>query len=143
MYCCEEVPCGLVVPCCDGAVLLEAAEEVLRQVAPCVEVPVDLAPFLAVPCGWDHDLHVACGERCDHALLRIVGLVRDDRLGVPRGVRKQGVGAFEVVRLPRGEMEAGRVAEGVARRVDLGAQPSPAPADALLRRVPPFAPAEC
>src|SRR4051794_28064393 len=44
------------------------------------------------------------------------------RSAPPRRVRQQRVGAFEVVRLPRREGEAGRVAERVDQGVDLRAQ---------------------
>src|SRR3954464_9599740 len=101
-----------------GPVLRQFDEEVLDQVAGLVEVLVVRAQLLAVRLGRDHGRLACLRERLEHSLLGIIGLVGDQRGSGEVG--QQSIGTFEVVRLPRREGEAGRVAERVARG---GAEP--------------------
>src|SRR3954453_5423723 len=126
---------ALVVAGRDGPVLLQFGEEVLDQVAGLVEVLVVRAQLLAVRLGRDHGRLACLRERLEHSLLGIVGLVGDQRGSGEVG--QQSIGTFEVVRLPRREGEAGRVAERVDQGVDLRAQAAAAAPDPA----PPVAPA--
>src|SRR3954449_12226900 len=125
----EKVDRPLVVAGRDRPVLLQLGEEVLDQVARLVEVLVVGPGLLAVGLGRDHGRLAGPCERPEHALLGVERLVGDQRLGGEVG--QQRVGAFEVVRLPRREGEAGRVAERVDQGVDLRAQAAAAAPDRL------------
>jgi hypothetical protein len=114
----------------DRTKLLDLGEEVLDQMPRFVQVAIVGPGVLAVGLGRDHGRLAGLLERLEHALLRIESLVSDQRL---RGEAwQQGVGTFKIVRLPRREREAGRVAECVNGGVDLGAQAAAATSDRLV-----------
>ena len=137
----EEVARGFVIARGDGAELLELAKEVLDEMARLVERPVVRSRCDAIALGWDDRELVGGGEWFDHPGVGVERLVGDERVGGER--RQEGVGALQVVRLPRGEPELDRVAEGVDQGVDLGAQPTFAAADRLVCGVFFGAPALC
>jgi len=74
--CGEEISGGFVVARCDGAILLEFAEEVLDQMARLVGVLIEIALDLAVALGRDHDRLSPCQQRFDHPFVGIEGFVR-------------------------------------------------------------------
>src|SRR4051794_14993484 len=132
---------ALVVAGRDGPVLLQLGEEILDQVPRLVEVLVVPARVLAVRLGRDHRGLAGPRERREHPLLGVERLVGAQRV---RGqVRQQGVGALEVVRLPRREGEAGRVPERVDQGVNLRAQAAAAAPDRLVATPFLVAPALC
>jgi len=137
----EEVLGALVVARGNGPELLQPSEEVLDQVAGFVEILVVGARLLAVGLGRDHGGLAGPFERLEHALLGVERLISNHRTGLDLG--QQGIGAFEVVRLPGREREAGRIAECVDRGVDLRRQATLAAPDRLGRALPPLAPALC
>ena len=95
-----------------------------------VQVAIVGARVLAAGLGRDHRRLAGLRQGFEHALLGVERLVGDQRV---RGkIRKQGVGALQVVRLARREREPGRVAERVDPGVDLGAQAAAAAPDRLL-----------
>src|SRR5215213_11958237 len=110
--------------------LLQLGEEVLDQVTCLVEVLVVGSRLLAVALGRDHGRSAGLLQWFEHALLGIEGLVRDQRVG--REVRKQGVGTFQVMRLPGRERKAGRVAQRVNHGMDLRAQAAAAAPDRFI-----------
>jgi hypothetical protein len=126
----EEVHRPLVIPGGDGPELLQPGEEVLDQVACLVEVTVVGARLLAVALGRDHRRLAGLRQRLEHALVGVEGLVRDQ--GVGRETRQQGIGTFQVVRLPGREGKSGRVAQRVDRGVDFRAQTAAATPDRLV-----------
>src|SRR5690348_13741618 len=132
---------ALVVAGRDGPVLLQFGAEVLDQMARLVEVLVVRAQLLAVRLGRDHGRLACPRERLEHSLLGIVGLVGDQRGSGEVG--RQSIGTVEVVRLPRREGEAGRVAERVDQGVDLRAQAAAAAPDRLVATPFLTAPALC
>src|SRR3954447_21364205 len=121
---------ALVVAGRDGPVLLQFGEEVLDQVAGLVEVLAVRARLLAVRLGRDHGRLAGPRERPEHAFLGVERLVGDQHGSGEVG--QQSIGTFEVVRLPRREGEAGRVAERVDQGVDLRAQAAFAAPDRLV-----------
>ena len=136
----EEVACGFVVAGGDSTKLLELAEEILNQVACGIELFVVVTgPFAR---GFGRDDHRLAGLRqwLNHARVGIESLIGNH--GVRGDLGEQRVGAFQVVGLPRSEMEAGRIAECIDRGVDLGAQPAFTAPD-RLRTVFLSAPALC
>lgn len=139
----EKGGCAFVITGGDGAVLFEAGEEILDQMAPFVEVSVECARLDGVRSGGNHDVDAGFAERLHHALLRVIGFVGDQRarrLGQPS---KQHVGSGKIVRLAGRQMETGWIAERVAGRVNFRAQPPFASAEAFGLRAPFFAPAAC
>src|SRR5690349_11840273 len=131
----------LVVASGDRPVLLQLGEEILDQVACFVEVLVVGARLLAVRLGRDHRGLAGLLQGSEHALLGVERLVGDQR---GRGqVRQQRLRTLQVVRLPRREGEAGRVAERVHERMDLGAQAAAAAPDRLVAAPFLTAPALC
>jgi hypothetical protein len=60
-------------------------------------------------------------ELLDDALVGVEAFVGDYDVGLDLG--KQDVGAVEIAGLSGRECEAGRIAQGIDRRIDLGAQP--------------------
>jgi hypothetical protein len=69
-------------------------------------------------------------QRLDDALVGIEGFVGQQSIGVD--LRKEDVGAVEVVSLARRQMKGGRIAQGIDSGVDLGAQPPSAEPDRLF-----------
>src|SRR3954451_2463899 len=125
----------------DRPVLLQLGEEVLDQVTRLVEVLIVGARLLAVRLGRDHRRLAGLRERPEDALLGVERLVGDQRV---RGqVRQQRVRTLQVVRLPRREGGAGRVAERVDQGVNLRAQAAAAAPDRLVAAPFLIAPALC
>jgi hypothetical protein len=120
---------------------LSFGEEVLDQVARAVEVWVVLSAVGTVDFGGDGDFNTGGFEDVDHALLGIVGAVGEQRAEPADYPGQQRVGAVEIVKMARRQVERDRVAEGIAQRVKLGAQSAFASPDRFLAPVPPFAPA--
>lgn len=100
---------------------------------------VIVALYFSRRIGRDHDLFSGVLQRIEHALAGIVSTIRND--GVGRRVGEQCIRPLQVVRLARGQMEPGGIAQRIDGGVDLGAQSAPAASDGLRR--PPFAPALC
>jgi hypothetical protein len=136
----EKVARGFVIAGGDGTVLLELAEEVFDQVARGIELFVVVAWLFAGGFGRDDRGLAGLRQRFNHARVSIESLIGNH--GVRGDLGEQRVGAFQIVGLPRSEMEAGRIAERIDRGVDLGAQPTFAASD-RLRTVFLSAPALC
>lgn len=120
---------------------LSRAKKCLVEVARFVELAVPGAPPGTAARGRDDGLSARLGQHVEHASLRVVGPVGDECPGLEPW--QQRVSAFEVRGLARREVQARRVAEGVHRGVDLGAQPAAAAPEGLARRAPFCAPALC
>ena len=137
----QKVASSLVVARGNSPVLLQTRKEVLDQVPSLVKVSVVLARlFVRRARRNDHGLAFV-QQRLDQPGVGIVGLVgKDDLRG---GVLEQGIGTLEVMCLPGREKKACRVAQGIDRSVDLGAQTTSTASEGLLVWIPPFAPALC
>lgn len=79
------------------------------------------APVCSVYLGRDDDLYAACFEDIDDALLSIISPVGEQRTEAPNHLRQQGIGAMQIVEMPRGQVEGDRIAQGIAQRMELGA----------------------
>ncbi len=141
MDCGEEISGGFVVAGGDGAVLLELTEEVLDEVARLVSFFVVVALDFAVALGRDHDRLALCQQRLDHPFIGIEGLVRQQ--GPGRHIRQQRVGPLQIMGLARRQQEVQRIAQGIDKRMYLGAQPAFAAPDRLVFAVFFCAPALC
>ena len=137
----QEVASRFVVARGDGSVLLEAGEEVLDQMARLVQRPVMIARLFAPGARGDHHRFAFVDQRLDQSGLGVIGLVGNE--GLPRRVLEQDIGALQVVALAGREVKARRIAQGIDRGVNLGAQSASAASDRLLVQTPPFAPALC
>src|SRR3982751_5069924 len=137
----QEASCGLVVAGGNGPELLELGKEVLDQMPGLVEVFVEGARRLAAFARWDDRRLAGVSQRLEYPLVGIERFVGDERLGLK--LRQQGIGSGQIVLLTAGEMKAGRIAERIDQRVDLGGQPALAATNRLVR--PSFlgAPAAC
>lgn len=141
MYSCQEVSGGFVIACCDGAVEFELGEEVFDEMTGFVEFFVVATLLLSIAFGWN-DRGLSClGQRLQHSLVRIEALVGQQCIRLQS--RQQHIGTLQIAGLAAGEMKSDRVAKGVDRRVNLGAQTSLAAPDGLFAA--PFlrAPALC
>ena len=136
----EEVARGFVVAGGDCTILFEFAEEILDQVACGIKLLVVVARIFAGAFGWDDRCLAGLRERLNHAGIGIESLIGDHSVRADLG--KQRIGAFQIMSLAGGEMEASRIAERIDGGVDLGAQPSFAAPD-RLRTVFLSAPALC
>ena len=116
----EKVSRGFIIPCGNGAKLLQPTEEVLDQVARFVELLVVVALRFAAGFWRNHSAFASCGKRLKHALISIKGPIGDYGIGFDR--RKKGIGTIQIVGLARREMEAGWVAQRIDCGVDFGAQ---------------------
>jgi len=139
--CSQEVACGLVVACCDSAILLEPGEEVLDQVTLLVEVAVKCGWVLAVRARWNDRLLASLGQWLAHAFVSIERLIRDQP--IRRDVRQEMIRADQVVRLAAGQMKPDRVAQRIGQGMDLGAQSAAGSSDGLVLVGFFFAPALC
>lgn len=132
---------GLVVTGGNGAVLLQACEEVLDQMPSLVEVTVMFARlFVRHPRGNHHGLSLA-QQWLNQPSVSIVSLVGDDGL---RGCfLEQDIRTLQIVALTRCEVKARGIAQRIDRGMNLGAQTASAAPEGLFVRIPPFAPALC
>src|SRR5690606_11414775 len=98
----------------------QAAEEILYQMAPFVEVTVVVARAERVGLRGDHGLDARLLQKVHDAFLGVVGLVGDHRVHSLQQTGQEDVGTVEVVRLARREVKGSGGAHGVARLVDVG-----------------------
>ena len=137
----QKVRGTLVVARRDRPKLLELGEEILNQVTRLVQILVIGTLVPTVGLGRDHRRLAGLFQRGKDPCLGVERLVGDQDVGLESG--KQGVRSLQVVRLPRREREAGRVAECLDGGVDLGAQAAPAAPDGFITAVFFAAPALC
>ena len=90
---------------------------------------------------WDDRRLAGFGQRLQHPLVGIEGLVGNEGVRFQPG--QKGIRSGQIVLLTAGQMEAGRVAERIHQRVDLGRQPALAAADGLILANFLGAPAAC
>jgi hypothetical protein len=138
---CQEISRGFVIAGGDGAELLEFGEEILDEVTRFVKLLVILALVLAIGFGRDDGALAGSFERLDDTLVGVETFVGDHDVG--RDLRQQDVGAVEIAGLSGREREAGRIAQSIDRRIDLGAQSAFAAADGFVFAGFFLAPAEC
>jgi hypothetical protein len=127
---------GLVTAHGDTLELLEFAEEVFDEVAPLVEVGVDIERLAAAGMLGDDDLRAALVELLDNPV-GIEGLVGDQPAELD--VLNQRREADRVEALARKELKADEVAERVGEREDFRRPAALRLADGLALS-PPFAP---
>ena len=121
--------------------IAEFGEEILDEVTRFVKLFVILALVLAIGFGRDDGGLAGFFERRDDALVGVEAFVGDHDVG--RDLRQQDVGAVKIAGLSGRERKAGRIAHGIDRGIDLGAQSAFAAADRFVLADFFWAPAEC
>ena len=137
----QEVPRGLLVAGGDRAKLLDLGEEVLNQMARCIELSVIVARRGPVGSWRDHCGLARGRQRLKDARVGVERLVGDQRVGFHGG--QQVVRPDQVMCLAAGQEEANRVAQRVDQGVDLGAQSAARVPDRLVLTGFFWAPALC
>ena len=135
----SEALVGLDVAGGDSAERLEAAEEVLDEMAPSIHVEVARDGPAAIGFGRDHRARTALVQFGAQPI-DIEGLVAQERGEVD--VLDERLDAEAVVTLPGQQDEAGEIAEGVDQSDDLGRQAAARSTDRLILS-PPLAPVPC
>ena len=126
----QEVASGFVVASRDGAELFELGEEVFYQMACFIEVLVVFALNFAIGFRRNHRDFTGVFQHLQDTLVGIEAFVGEHD---PRfDLRQQHVGAVQIAGLTAGQMKASRVAQGVDRGMNLGAQPAFAAPDGLI-----------
>ena len=125
----QECAGEFVVARCDGAIILQGAEEAFDKVALAIEGEIGLALLLPVDLGGDHRRDVPIFER------------RDQRVGIVALVCEQGtridpvekrLSLRDIGSLPRRDRQRDGIAEGIDDGVDLGRQAAARAADGLV-----------
>lgn len=137
----EKISRGFVVAGGDRPVLFELAEEILDQMSRLVGILVEIALDFAVAPGRDHDRFSPVKQRLDDSFIGIKGLVGQQSVGCH--LRQQRVGALQIMGLSWRQQKSQRVAQGVDKGVNLGAQPAFASPDRLVLACFFWAPALC
>ena len=126
----QEIPRGLVITSGKGTELLELAEEVFNSIAYFVPFTIIGTWLFAVGFRRNHRRFPGLRQRLEHSFVRIVAFIRNHDRRLDR--RQQDVGSIQVAGLPGRQQKAGRVAEGIDRSMNLGAQPTLAASQGLI-----------
>ena len=127
----------------ERAVLLEFGEEVFNQMARFIEGLIIGARLEPIGFRGNDDRHPRLLQAGNDALLGVIGSIGEQSLHVLQQLGQEGLRADKVGGVAGREMEAGRIPERIARRMDFRAQAPAGAADAFGGGVPPFAPAPC
>ena len=118
----------LVVARGNASELLDAAEEAFDQVAIAIQMPIERARIASIGSRRNHGLPALRADRGDEGI-RVLALVGDDgAAGKPLDQRR---GLIDIGKLARRQDDPQRVAQGIDRHMQLGAQPAARAADRL------------
>lgn len=115
----QEVACGFVVACGDGAKEFEFGEEVFDQVPHHVEFLIAISLYLTVGLGRYHCDFAGSLQGDQHTLIAIEAFVGEH--DVRFNLRQQHIRTVQIAGLAAGEMKAYRVAQGIDSGMNLGA----------------------
>lgn len=119
MDCAEKSGCRFIVAGGNCSVLFKLCEEILDSVAGLVEVLI-IVPRCFAACFWRNDcLDPRRFQPVEAPLISVISLVCDEDVGL--NLTDQNIGAVQIARLSRRQVNAQRIAQGVANRMDLGA----------------------
>ena len=127
----EEISGGLVVARGDSAEPFEFTEEILDQVACLVEFGIESTRRCTALAERDHGGFAGGRKRLKDPLVGIESLVGDQQIG--GHLRQQGIGAHQIMRLPRRQQECQRIAERIDQGMKLRAEAAAAAAKRLIR----------
>ena len=118
MDCAEKSGCRFIVASGNCSVMLKLCKEVLDQVAGLVEVLIIVPPCFA-GYFWRNDrLDPRRLQPVDDPFIDVISLVCDEDVGL--NLTNQNIGTVQIARLSRRQVKAQRIAEGIAKRMDLG-----------------------
>jgi len=129
----EKVSRGFVVARGDRSELLELAEEVFNEVTCFVSGVVIAALSFAIAYGWDYRSFANSTKQIDHTLFGVICFICQQSVGLH--LRQQNVGAFEIMRVARGQIEGQRIAQSIDQGVNFSAPPAYASPDRLVLAV--------
>ena len=118
-----------VVARCDGAIILQRAEEAFDEIALAIEGKIGLALLLPVGFGGDHRRDLALFE-CRDQRVAIVALVGEKCTRLDPVEKRFGL--RDIGSLSRRDRERDGVAEGIDDGVDLGRQAAARATDGLV-----------
>lgn len=116
----EEVDRPLVITGRNRSILLEFSKEVFNQMPSFVQVFVILTGRRAIAFGWNHRRFPLGFKSLNHTFICIIGFI--GKHGIGNQVRQELVGSIQVTGLPRGEVKAQGVAQGIGHGMNLGTQ---------------------
>lgn len=122
MDCAEESRCGFVVAGRDSSVMFELFEEVLDQVTSLVERLVIVALDFSVGFWRDHCLDFGGPKPVNHPLIGVIAFIRQQDIGFD--LVDQNICTVQIAGLSGCQVKAQRIAQGIAKRVDFGTQPT-------------------
>ena len=125
----HEVASGFLGAGGDAAALFEAGEQAFDFIPFAVDLMVVIARGFAVRSGRDDRLRAALLDGRDEGIA-VVPFIGQNVLGLDPFDHRLGLG--HVVRLPRREQELHRVAEAIARRMNLAAEASDRASELLV-----------
>ena len=129
----------MVVSCGDGAVDLEMPEDTLDAVALAIEALAVTDRDLAVRL-WRDDRLDAAAVEIGPDRIGIIGLVGEQRTGLPFGQIDQRLIGLAVCRFSGREVKGDRSASGITETMNLTGEPAPRAAKSSSMN-PPFPPA--
>lgn len=130
MYGSQEVSCGFVIAGGDGAKEFEFGKEVFNQMPGLVEFLVVVPLHLAVGFGRNDGGFSGILQWHQHPLIGIETFVGEHDVGFD--LRQQHIRSIQIAGLTASEMKANRVAQGIDRGMNLGAQSTFAASDGLV-----------
>ena len=137
----QKVACGLLVPCCDTAIVLDPVHEALHEVAGLVPALAVFAGLLAVAARRDHSLGTALVNLL-HQVVGVVAFIRNH--GFWLMFREQLPGAGDVVFLARAKAQFQRLSLGIYGEMQFRAESAARASEGfLVRSFLGEAPAEC
>lgn len=137
----EKISRGFVVAGGDGAILFELAEEILDEMTRLVGILVEIALNFAVAPGRNNERFSAGKQRFNDTFVGVEGFVSQQGIGFHVG--QQCVGALQIMGLSRRQQKPQRIAKGIDKCVNLGAQPAFAAPDRFVFARFFWAPALC
>ena len=115
----EEVACGFVVACGDGAKLFELAEKVFDQV-PCFVNVLVIETFLFAPLSRrNNDLFSGFAQRLKNTIFSVVAFIRQNSFCRKR--RQKLIGAVQIARLSLRQTKTCRVTQSINSCIDFRA----------------------
>ena len=123
--------------------MLEFGEEVLNQMAGLIEIRIIRARLEPIGFGGNDRRHLRLLQEGQDALVGVIGFISEQGVNVLQQRGQEGLYARQVGGVAGRKMEAGRIPEGIAGRMEFGAQAPAGAPEALGGGVPPFAPAPC
>ena len=126
----EEVSLCFIVSRCDCAVELQPGEEILDQMSGFESVTVESSLRRPVGFGRDDGAFSGLRQRFENALVGVISLVCDERIGLH--LRQEFICTGKIMRFAAFEAKVERIAQSVDQSVNFGAQPAARSSNGLV-----------